>query len=61
MDEHDTYCIRCGKPLNLSEAYTRVLKSVAGAFGITPGQIDRLLAEGFTHEEIEDCLYCGGI
>ena len=21
MDEHDIYCIRCGNPLNLSEAY----------------------------------------
>lgn len=39
--------------------YTRALKSAAGAFGITPWQIDRLLDEGFTHEEIEDCLYCG--
>ena len=39
--------------------YTRALKSVAGAFGITPWQIDQLLEEGFTHEEIEDCLYCG--
>lgn len=41
--------------------YTRALKSVAGAFGISPGQIDQLLDEGFTHEEIENCLYCGGM
>ena len=30
---------------------------MAGMNTISPGQIDRLLAEGFTHEEIEECLY----
>lgn len=51
----------CPTYRNSREEYTRALKSVAGAFGISPGQIDRLLAEGFTHKEIEGCLYCGGI
>ncbi len=41
--------------------YIRSLKSVAGAYGITPDQIDCLLDEGYTGEEIEDYLYCGGI
>lgn len=38
--------------------YTRALKSVAGFYGISPDQIDQLLDDGFTHEEIEDYLYC---
>lgn len=38
--------------------YTRALKSVARFYGISPDQIDRLLNDGFTHEEIEDYLYC---
>lgn len=38
--------------------YTRALKSVAGFYGISPDQIDQLLNDGFTHEEIEDYLYC---
>lgn len=46
---------------DVREDYTMALKSVAGAFGISPGQIDQLLDEGFTHEEIEDCLYCEGM
>ncbi len=41
------------------DEYTDALKSVAGAYGISPDQIDQLLADGFTHEEIEDYLYCG--
>lgn len=38
--------------------YTRALKSVAGFYGISPDQVDQLLDDGFTHEEIEDYLYC---
>lgn len=38
--------------------YTRDLKTVAGGLGVSPDQIDQLLNEGFTHEEIEDYLYC---
>ena len=41
--------------------YTSDLKSVAGAYGLSPDQIDQLLTDGFTHEEIEDYLYCGEI
>lgn len=41
--------------------YTRDLKSVAGACGLSPDQIDQLLSSGFTHEEIEGYLYCGEV
>ena len=40
-------------------SHTQALKSVAGAFGYAPWEIDQLLQEGFTEEEIEDYLYCG--
>lgn len=41
--------------------YTSDLKTAARAFGISPGQIDQLLGSGFTHEEVEEYLYCGEI
>ena len=37
------------------------LRMVAGAFGYAPEEIDELLSEGFTVEELEDYLYCGEI
>lgn len=46
---------------NKSSDYTRALKSVAEFYGISPDQIDRLLDEGFTHEEIEEYLYSGEV
>ena len=46
-------------PERASTSHTRALKSVAGAFGYAPWEIDRLLQEGFTEEEIEEYLYCG--
>ncbi|RHR11058.1 hypothetical protein DWX58_00930 [Pseudoflavonifractor sp. AF19-9AC] len=46
-------------PERASTSHTRALKSMAGAFGYAPWEIDRLLQEGFTEEEIEDYLYCG--
>ena len=39
--------------------HTQALKSVAGAFGLSPWEIDQLLQDGFTNEEIEEYLYCG--
>lgn len=39
--------------------HAQALRSVAGAFGLTPQEIDQLLQEGFTEQEIEDYLYCG--
>ena len=40
--------------------YLEDLKSIAGAFGYTPEDVDALLREGFTTDEIEDALYCCG-
>lgn len=40
------------------DSYIMNLKSVAGAYGFSPGQIDRLLDAGFEPEEIEECLCC---
>lgn len=55
----------CGEPWSSHQDgdsdYTRALKSVAGFYGISPDQIDQLLNEGFTHEDIEEYLYCGEV
>lgn len=40
-------------------SYLEALMSVAGAFGVTPEDIDRLHNHGFALEEIEDVLYGG--
>ena len=42
-----------------STSYVDELKSVAGAFGYLPEDVDNLLADGFTPEEIEECFYEG--
>lgn len=42
-----------------SASYVDELKSVAGAFGYLPEDVDDLLADGFTAEEIEECFYEG--
>lgn len=47
----------CGSACGEDEEYVKELKSVAGTFGFTPDQIDRLLGEGYSCEEIEECLY----
>ena len=39
--------------------YIRDLKAVASCFGVYPEDIDALLADGVTPEEIEEYLYCG--
>lgn len=41
------------------DSYLEDLKSVAIFYGIYPEEIDRLLADGFTTDEIEELLYCG--
>ena len=38
--------------------YLEQLKSVAASFGYTAEQIDQLLLEGWSTDEIEDALYC---
>ena len=40
------------------DRYIDELKSVARAFGYSPEDVDVLLKEGFTPEEIEESLYC---
>lgn len=42
-----------------SDPYIRDLKSVAGAYGYTSDEIDTLLMEGFSPEEIEEMFYYG--
>lgn len=39
------------------DAHVRELKAVAYSFGYTPEDIDKLLEEGFSPDEIEDALY----
>jgi len=40
------------------DRYIDELKSVARSFGCSPEDIDSLLTDGFTPEEIEESLYC---
>lgn len=40
------------------DPYIDELKSVAGAFGYSPEDIDTFLKDGFSPEEIEECFYC---
>lgn len=44
-----------------ADSYISELKNVAGAFGYLPEDVDELLADGFTAEEIEECFYEGEI
>ena len=39
--------------------YIRDLKSLAGYFGYSPEDVDNLLDEGFSPEELEEYFYCG--
>ncbi len=38
--------------------YIQDLKSVAGCYGYAPEEIDGLLADGYSIEDIEEMLYC---
>lgn len=47
-------------PYALTEdAYIQDLKAVASCYGVYPEDIDALLADGVSLEEIEEYLYCG--
>lgn len=35
------------------------LKSIAIFYGIFPQEIEKLMADGFTTDDIEEMLYCG--
>ena len=39
--------------------YLDDLKSIAAYYGYYPEEIDRLIADGFTTDDIEEMLYCG--
>ena len=41
------------------DSYVNELKSVASAFGYTPEDIDWLIREGISPEEIEEYFYSG--
>jgi len=45
----------------IDNEYVSELKSVAAIFGYTPDDIEALLDQGFTTDEIEEVLYCSGI
>ncbi|MDD3021258.1 MAG: hypothetical protein PHX61_09845 [Alphaproteobacteria bacterium] len=47
------------RQMDFEEAYWEELKSVAGAFGYGPEDIDFLHHQGFTTDELEELLYCG--
>ena len=44
---------------SVDQLYLEELRSVATAFGYTRENIDSLLQQGFTTDEIEELLYCG--
>ena len=48
VNDYEGYC---------SDTYLSDLKSVAASFGVSPDEVDALLASGFTPEEIEEYLY----
>lgn len=43
--------------IDFDEEYIAELKEVAGTFGYTPEDVDSLLADGFTPEEVEEFFY----
>lgn len=43
--------------IDFDEEYIAELKEVAGTFGYTPEDVDSLLSDGFTPEEIEEFFY----
>ena len=49
-----------GKPTNTRNEYLESLKSIASYQGFSPEDVDELIVAGFTLDEIEDYLYCGG-
>lgn len=49
-----------GKATNTRNEYLESLKSIASYQGYSPEDVDELIVAGFTLDEIEDYLYCGG-
>ena len=48
-----------GVTKSIEDNYLEDLKTIAMYYGIYPTEIDKLLADGFTTDEIEELLYCG--
>ena len=44
---------------SVEDSYLEDLKSIAMFYGFYPEEIDKLLADGFTTDDIEEMLYCG--
>ena len=53
---YDTYSTKSDK--DYSDVYIEDLKSIAAYQGILPEDIDFMLSQGFTIDEIEEYLYC---
>lgn len=58
MDMGFQSAVSCGSA-NAQDTYLDDLKSIALFYGIFPEEIDKLLADGFTTDEIEELLYYG--
>lgn len=43
----------------VGDSYIAELKTVAGSFGYSAQAVDRMIARGFTPQEIEEFFYCG--
>ena len=44
-----------------TQEYLDELKSVACCYGYSPDAVDRMIAAGFTTDEVEEFLYDGGM
>lgn len=54
---HDYYDPWIRRNKTLEDSYLDELRSMAGAFGYAPEDIDRFVKEGFTADEIEEAFY----
>lgn len=48
-----------GTAKRVEDHYLEDLEAIAMCYGIYPDEIDKLLADGFSTDEIEELLYCG--
>jgi len=56
--DFETGCVPYGTADAEYEMYLEELKSVASCYGYDSDDIDQLLIDGFTFEDIEEALYC---
>ena len=45
----------------IQEEYLNDLKAIAACHGLFPEDVDKLLADGFTAEDVEEYIYCGAM